>query len=188
MFRQPKPPEKNNPDEGETKAEPKQEEPQVIIIHAGGGTGIGHSGKNIRALTPADIISVMQLGDWEVSLLAGSATIGNVNIRIDKTLKTAKIDHGSSGNNEIVAAVTGKKIKVYTIVLVVSNAVNCKWCSATTDLTGAMNFSSQGEGYAHAVQPPAFLLATAAGEALNLNLSAAVAVDGYVAYWDDDAT
>lgn len=188
MFRKPKPPETKNPDKEEAEAEPEKEKPQIIVIHAGGGTGIGHSGKNIRALTPADIISAMQLGDWDVTLLAGSATIGNVNIRIDKTLKTAKIDHGSSGNNEIVAAVAGKKIKVYAIVLVVSDAVNCKWCSATTDLTGAMNFSSQGEGYSHAVQPPAFLLETAAGEALNLNLSAAVAVDGYVAYWDDDAT
>jgi len=104
-----------------------------------------------------------------------------------KTFKTAKIDHATAGDNAIVAAVAGKRVKVYGIVLVVSAAVNCKWRSAVTDLTGDMNFGGKGEGYAQAVQPPAFLLATAAGEALNLNLSAAVAVDGHVSYWDNDS-
>jgi len=121
------------------------------------------------------------------SLPAGTAKIGAVNVDIPKTFKTAKIDHAVSGDNAIVAAVAGKRIKVYGIVLVVSAAVDCKWRSGTTDLTGDMNFGGKGEGYAQAVQPPAFLFATAIGEALNLNLAAAVAVDGYVSYWDDDS-
>jgi len=106
----------------------------------------------------------------------------------NKTFKTAKIDHATLGANAIVASVSGKKIKVYAVVLVVSAAVNCKWQSASSDLTGDMNFGGKGEGYAQAVEPPAFLMATNAGEALNLNLSAAVAVDGIVAYWDDDVS
>jgi len=132
------------------------------------------------------------IGDVDVvslpSIPVGSNTIGNVNMRIDKTLKTAKIDHAVSGDNTIVATVTGKRIKVYVVVLVVSGAVNCKWKSGFNDLSGDMNFDGKGEGYGQAVQPPAFLLATNAGEALILNLSAAVAVDGYVSYWDDDST
>ena len=106
----------------------------------------------------------------------------------NKTFKTAKIDHATLSANAIVPTVSGKKIKVYAIVLVVSAAVNCKWQSATNDLSGDMNFGGKGEGYAQAVQPPAFLFATNVGEALNLNLSAGVAVDGIIAYWDDDAT
>jgi hypothetical protein len=105
-----------------------------------------------------------------------------------KTLKTAKIDHAASGDNTIVDAVTGKRIKVYAVVLVVSAAVNCRWLSGSTELTGDMNFGGKGEGYAQAVSPPAFLVATAAGASLKLNLSAATAVDGIVSYWDDDAT
>jgi len=104
-----------------------------------------------------------------------------------KTLKTAKIDHATIGNNVIVSAVSGKKIKVYAIILVATGTVNVKWCSATTDLTGDKNFQAR-EGYVATVNPPALLLQTAVSEALNLNLSAAVAVDGWIAYWDDDAT
>ena len=67
-------------------------------------------------------------------------------------------------------------------------AVNAKWKDgASTDLTGDNNLGIR-EGYAPSVTPPAFLLETSAGNALILNLSAAVAVDGWVAYWDDDGS
>lgn len=103
-----------------------------------------------------------------------------------RTLKTVKIDHAANGVNEIVAAVTGKKIKVYSVVLVVTGAVTCEWSSAANKLSGCMSFAANGDGYAAAVNPPAFLMETVAGEALNLYLGAAVAVDGMIAYWDDD--
>lgn len=102
------------------------------------------------------------------------------------TFKTADINDAASGDNTIVAAVTGKRIKVYAVFLNATGTVNCKWKDgASTDLTGDMNFQAR-EGYTGDVDPPAFLLATSAGNALVLNLSAAVAVDGWVAYWDDD--
>lgn len=104
-----------------------------------------------------------------------------------KTFKTAPINCGSSGANEIVAAVSGKRIKVYAIVFIATGTVTAKWQSDTADLTGDKSFQAR-EGYAVAVNPPAFLLGTEAGKKLNLYLSAAVAVDGWVAYWDDDAT
>jgi hypothetical protein len=104
-----------------------------------------------------------------------------------KTFKTTPISCALSGNNVIVAAVSGKRIKVYVIVFISTGTVNAKWCSASTDLTGDKNFQAR-EGYTLAVNPPAILLQTVAGETLNLNLSAAVAVDGWIAYWDDDAT
>lgn len=104
-----------------------------------------------------------------------------------RSLKTLDINDAASGDNTIVALVSGKKIKVYCIVLNVVGTVNLTWKSgASTSLTGDMNFQAR-EGYAVAVDPPAFLLETAAGEALVLNLSAAIAVDGWVSYWDDDA-
>lgn len=105
-----------------------------------------------------------------------------------RSLKTVTIDHGTMGDNVIVAAVSGKRIKVYAVVLVVSAAVNCRWKSGANDLSGDMNYNGKGEGYAQAVEPPDFLMATNAGEALVLNLSAAVPVDGIVSYWDSDAT
>ncbi len=75
----------------------------------------------------------------------------------------------------------------YAIHFNVVGSVNVIWKSGATELTGDMNFQAR-EGYTNAVTPPAFLIATAAGEALNLNLSANIAVDGWISYWTDDAT
>ena len=105
-----------------------------------------------------------------------------------KSYKTEAISDANAGNNTIVAAVAGVRLKVYAIHFNVSGNVNMIWVDGTVgDLTGDMNFNTR-EGYTNAVTPPAFLLATTAGEALIMNLSGAVAVDGWIAYWDDDAT
>jgi hypothetical protein len=103
-----------------------------------------------------------------------------------RALKTETISDATSGDNTIVALVTGKRIKVYAIVLIVEGTVNITFKSgASTSLTGQMNFQAR-EGFTLAVAPPAFLLQTAAGEAFVMNLSAAIQVDGWIAYWDDD--
>lgn len=104
-----------------------------------------------------------------------------------RAYKTAVINHGASGDNTIVAVVATKRIKVYSIVFNVTGTVSAKWRSDVTDLTGDMDFQAR-EGFTGMVLPPAFLLATVAGEALVLNLSGAIAVNGWVAYWDDDVS
>jgi hypothetical protein len=102
-------------------------------------------------------------------------------------MKFAVISASSSGDNAIVAAVTGKKIRVTSYVLSFSGSVNAKWRSGTTDLSGLLY------GAAAAVvecgptdsdlrgQRPGHL-ETARGEALNLNLSGATAVGGHLTY------
>jgi hypothetical protein len=50
--------------------------------------------------------------------------------------KFAAIAASSSGANEVVAAVTGKKIRVLSYVEMANGAVNTKWQSASTDKTG----------------------------------------------------
>jgi len=66
--------------------------------------------------------------------------------------------------------------------------VSAKWKSgAGTDLTGAQDFQAR-EGYVDKIQPPAFLLDTAVGEALVLNLSGAIGARGWLNYWDDDGS
>ena len=105
-----------------------------------------------------------------------------------KSYKTEALSDALNGNNTIVAAVAGARIKVYAIHFNVVGTVNMKWVDGIVgDLTGDMNFQAR-EGYTDAVTPPAFLLATTAGEALILNLSDTIPVDGWIAYWDDDAT
>lgn len=95
-------------------------------------------------------------------------------------VKFAKITAASSGANEIVAAVTGKKIVVLSYHLSSAGTVNAKWQSASTDISGLL-YTVANIGVPVAFSPVGHF-ATASGEALNLNLSGAVAVGGHLVY------
>lgn len=92
------------------------------------------------------------------------------------------IDHAVSGDNTLVAAVPGKIIRVYNVVLVSSGNVIVRFESnaAGTALTGQMNLSASA-GFA-----PGWCAVgqfeTLEGELLNLELSGAVSVDGWLTY------
>ncbi len=102
-----------------------------------------------------------------------------------RTFKNAVINESTSGDKTIVTAVSGKCIKVAVVVLNVAGTVSLTWKSGSTAKSGAMPFQAR-EGYVASVTPPAYVQATAAGEALVLNLSAAIAVTGWLTYWDND--
>lgn len=97
------------------------------------------------------------------------------------TPKFASISVSSSGDNTIVAAVTSKKLRVLAYVIVSDGTVAAKWrSSTTTDLTGAMSLlASSGVSTAYS---PVGHFETAAGEALTLNLSAAIGARGHLTY------
>ena len=97
--------------------------------------------------------------------------------------KFAVIDEASSGDNTVVAAVTGKIIQVWAYTIVASGAVNARFESGAggTALTGQMNFGAAGEGVS-ASSSLVPLFETAEGELLNLELSGAVSVDGHLTY------
>jgi hypothetical protein len=99
------------------------------------------------------------------------------------TPKFKVITASSSGATTIVAAVTSKKIRVLAWDVKVNAAVNFKWQShvTPTDLTGLYYNSSQGDGVARAFNPVGYF-ETVAGEALDINLSSAVAVGGVLTY------
>ncbi len=95
------------------------------------------------------------------------------------------ISAGASGANEILAAAAGYKYQVFTYVLTANAAVNVKWQSAATDLTGLLYFAAKGKVVAPTpsggdAKKPWF--ETASGEALNLNLSGTVATGGHLIY------
>lgn len=101
-------------------------------------------------------------------------------------MKFAKIDASASGDNAIVAAVAGKRIRVIGYTIIAGAAVTAKWRSATTDISGGMALAANG-GAAPSVSvlsPGGMfgVLQTEPGEALNLNLSDAVAVGGHLVY------
>lgn len=95
------------------------------------------------------------------------------------TVKYASISTSASGDTTVVAAVTGKRIKVVDYVLTRASAVNMKWRSGTTDITGLL-YNGAAPGF-----NPVGHFRTAVGELLAINLSAAVGVGGHLAYVEE---
>lgn len=101
-------------------------------------------------------------------------------------MKFAAINASASGSNAIVAAVTGKRIRVVSYVIVAAGAVTATWQSASTALSGPMSLASSGGASASVgILAPGGaygLFQTEAGEALNLSLGGAVTVAGHLCY------
>jgi hypothetical protein len=114
------------------------------------------------------------------SISAGLATDVIMNDLTALTPKFAVISASSSGANAIVSAVTDKKIRVLGYNFISNGDVNAKWQSATTDKTG-LKYLTQYTGLVAGFNPLGWF-ETASNEALNLNLSAAIAVGGEIVY------
>ncbi len=98
------------------------------------------------------------------------------------TVKYAVIDHAVSGDNTIVAAVTGKRIRVVSLCLISTGTVNVRFESGAsgTALTGQMNLVANAGFVLNENHSGWFQ--TAAGSLLNLELSGATSVDGMLTY------
>jgi hypothetical protein len=96
------------------------------------------------------------------------------------TPKFATIDEASSGDNQVVAAVAGKKIRVLSYVIVSSAANTCTWRDGTSPISGGMSLAANGG--VSAPYNPLGHFETTANTTLNLNLSAAQSVDGHLTY------
>ena len=96
--------------------------------------------------------------------------------------KYAVIDHNGNGDNTIVAAVTGQKIRVLAMFLISGGTVTVRFESGAsgTALTGQMSLIAQA-GWTLPYNPVGWF-ETAAGALLNLELSAGVSVDGCLVY------
>lgn len=99
-----------------------------------------------------------------------------------KNSKRLAISASSSGDNILIAAVAGTRYLVTHIVLIAAGTTTVKFKSSTAgaDLTGAMPLVVNA-GWADSNNDNG-LFCTAAGESLNMVLSAAVAVTGYLNY------
>jgi hypothetical protein len=174
----------------------------LVVLAAGsniiGKVGIDQTtpgttnGVQVNAALPA---GTNNIGDVDVLSLpatpAGTNLIGKVSASHETstiyngttalTPKFKVISCSSSGNNEIVAAVTGKKIRVLAWDVSPSDIVNFKWRTASTDITGLYYAANAGNGVSKPFSPVGYF-ETASDEALNLNLSAAEAVGGSLVY------
>jgi hypothetical protein len=94
----------------------------------------------------------------------------------------AKIDAASSGDNTLVAAVTGKRIRVLGMVIIAAGSVTIRLESGAsgTALSGQMALVVNS-GFTLPMSDVGWC-ETSAGALLNLELSAAVSVDGVLVY------
>lgn len=101
-------------------------------------------------------------------------------------MKFVVINASLAGDNTIVAAILGRKIRVVNYTLISAGAVTVTWKSGTTAISGPMPLAANG-GMApsSSVLTPSGLIGvfeTNANEALVLNLGGAVAVGGHLTY------
>lgn len=116
-----------------------------------------------------------------VSLAVVTREVGNAGA----DLKTTVVNGSTSGNNTIVNAVAGSKIKVMAFAIQAQGTVNVKFKDGiSSDLIAALSFQAR-EGTALATSYPSFLFSTSSGNALVLNLDASQVVNGFVTYWTE---
>ena len=103
---------------------------------------------------------------------------------VDVLPKFASIAVAGNGNNTLVAAVTGKKIRVLSMTLTMSGTT-VTWAfqsgAGGTALTGTMGPIAQGQTVVWPFSPVGHF-ETAAATLLNLSLSGAQAVAGSLVY------
>lgn len=116
-------------------------------------------------------------GDSVEATLSTDALMSN---KVIAYVSRVTVAASASGNTQIVAAVTNKKIRVVGGQLSCNGTVDVKWQSATTDIT-KRNFGVINKDIRYEFNPVGHF-ETGVGSALNLNLSAAVAVEGFIEY------
>jgi hypothetical protein len=139
--------------------------------------------QGIASMVPLLTSATLQAGTNLAGRISSSdetSTIYNATTAL--TPKFAPIAASTNGNNTLVAAVTSKKIRVLSLWLGASGAVNAKFQSGSsgTDLTG-LAYLTQYSGYVLPYNPVGWF-ESASGVLLNLNLSGAVAVGGSLTY------
>jgi hypothetical protein len=107
-----------------------------------------------------------------------------------KEVKRAAINASAGGNNEIVAAVSGKSIAVLAMMLMAADSVTATVYSDVqsggTALSGPLPLGASGGFVLPApADPVACWFKTATGKKLNLYLSAAKQVSGVVVYYEE---
>jgi hypothetical protein len=106
----------------------------------------------------------------------------------DTAVKRAAVSTAALGDNTLVAAVTGKRIKVLALVLCAAAAVDVRLESGAggTALTGVMSLAAGDLRLVWPLAVPGYhWVETAAGALLNMELGGAVQVSGCIVYYEE---
>ena len=99
------------------------------------------------------------------------------------TIITTAISIATAADHTIIAAVSGKRIVVTSIVFTVGGDVNVTLKDGTTALSGAMDFGGTSEPRGMVVNFGDIVMRLSVGNAFIITLSAAVQVSGFVVYY-----
>lgn len=102
------------------------------------------------------------------------------------TYKRAAISASANGDNTLIAAMPGKRIRVFQYLLMAASNVTVRFESNAggTALSGVMSIAGNG-GQAPPWCPPG-CMETDSGHLLNLELSSGVQVSGWIIYAEVD--
>jgi len=160
----------------------------AVVVSSGSLTANAGTNLNTSALALESSLSSLNAKVTAVNtgaVVISSGAVNATDVGSGKTLKSAAFSLTSTGT--AVALVSGKRIKVYAVKLVVTAALLVNWRSgASTALEGAQSLAING-GYTESVDPPTFLFGTAAGESLDLVITGVGTAAGRISYWDDDS-
>ncbi len=98
-------------------------------------------------------------------------------------IKYAVVSGASSGDNTLVAAVSGKQILLLSCIIIASGAVNIRFedgASTGTYLSGQMNLTTNS-GFTAPFNEGGWCIGST-NTLLNLELSGAVSVSGFLSY------
>lgn len=98
----------------------------------------------------------------------------------NQTVLTAFVNASSLGSNTVLAAASGRSIRVLSAAIVTTLANNVKFLTAATDASATWPLAANG-GLVLPFTEHGWLQ-TAVGEALNINLSVATATGVHVQY------
>lgn len=101
----------------------------------------------------------------------------------NKPVKYAFVDTASLGSTELVAAVSGKKIRVLSVAIVTTLANAVKLLSAASAISSTMPLGANG-GFVLPFNPYGWC-ETTVGVALNVNLSVATATGVTITYIEE---
>lgn len=166
----------------------------TIASDSTGVVGLAAGSQTIGALTANQSVNNAQIAGNTVSTSVGATGTGTQRVVVangtGRTLVSTGGSASSSGNNTLVSAGTNRlKIYAFSLSTVSTTAVTCIFqdgASGTELWRVILQTPASVAGGANlVVQPPAWIFATSAATLLNLNLSAAVAVNWSVAYYDE---
>ena len=155
----------------------------TVSLPTGAATAAKQPALGTAGTPSSDVITVQGVTSGTPLTTAAAPATGAVYNGVTAlTPKFAAVVASASGATTIIAAVTSKKIRVLAIELMANGTVNAKWQSHTTptDLTG-LAYLVANSGYVLPFSPTGWF-ETVSGEALDINLSAAIAVGGSIVY------